>query len=143
MLRKLVSFLIITEPKKTGRWSLRAEVISIVCCFLRISVNTRVGYAQTIRISYAGLSGYNVPLWVTEEAGLFKKYGLPVELVLIDGGSTNIQALLANELRFINVGGSAAILASAHGAKVVIIATSYNFIPYSFVVNKYSFGRGS
>jgi ABC-type nitrate/sulfonate/bicarbonate transport system substrate-binding protein len=37
-------------------------------------------HAQTVRISYAGISGYNVPLWVADEAGLFKKYKLPVTL---------------------------------------------------------------
>ena len=56
-------------------------------------------HAQTVRISYAGISGYNVPLWVADEAGLFKKYKLAEELILISGGSINIQALLANEVR--------------------------------------------
>ncbi len=95
-----------------------------------------VGHAQTIRISYAGISGYNVPLWVTHEAALFKKYGLAADLILIEGGSTNIQALLANELQFANVAGSAPIQARMQGADVVIIATSYNLMPYSLIVRK-------
>jgi ABC-type nitrate/sulfonate/bicarbonate transport system substrate-binding protein len=123
-------------PKLACARNLRAGVISLVSFFLVIAFNACISHAQTVRISYAGLSGYNVPLWVSQEAGLFKKYGLPAELVLIDGGSTNIQVLLANEARFVNVAGSAPILASVHGAKVVIIAASYNFIPYSLVVNK-------
>ena len=94
------------------------------------------GYAQTVRISYAGISGYNVPLWVTDEAGLFKKYGLAEELILISGGSTNIQALLANEVRLANVAGSAPIQAKLQGGNVTIIASSYNYMPYSLVVNK-------
>ena len=94
------------------------------------------GYAQTVRISYAGISGYNVPLWVTDEAGLFKKYGLAEELILISGGSTNIQAVLANEIRLANVAGSAPIQAKLQGGNVTIIASSYNYMPYSLVVNK-------
>ena len=62
----------------------RADAISFVSFFLVIALNPCISNAQTVRISYAGLSGYNVPLWVSQEAGLFKKYGLPVELVLID-----------------------------------------------------------
>jgi NitT/TauT family transport system substrate-binding protein len=93
-------------------------------------------HAETIRISYAGISGYNVPLWVAHEAALFKKYELAEELILIGGGSTNIQAVLANEIRFANVSGSAPIQAKLQGGDVVIIASSYNYIPYSFVVNK-------
>ena len=42
----------------------------------------RFGHGQAIRISYAGTSGYNVPIWVTHEAGLFKKYGLNSELIM-------------------------------------------------------------
>ena len=95
-----------------------------------------VGHAQTIRISYAGISGYNVPLWVTHEAALFRKYGLAEEIILIGGGSTNIQAVLANEIRFANVSGSAPIQAKLQGGEVVIIASSYNYIPYSLVVHK-------
>lgn len=93
-------------------------------------------HAQTVRISYAGISGYNVPLWVADEAGLFKKYKLAEELILISGGSINIQALLANEVRLANVAGSAPIQAKLQGGNVTIIASSYNYMPYSFVVNK-------
>ncbi len=132
----LLSSSVFTKAKLAGARSLRAAVMSIVSFFLAVALYPSIGHAQTVRISYAGLSGYNVPLWVTQEAGLFKKHGLSVELVLIDGGSTNIQVLLANEVRFANVAGSAPILARAHGAKAVIVASSYNFIPYSFVVNK-------
>lgn len=91
---------------------------------------------QNIRSSYAGNSGYNVPLWVTQEADLFKKYGINSDLILISGGTQNIQALLANELQFANVSGTLPVLAAFRGADVTIIATSYNLMPYSFVVNQ-------
>jgi NitT/TauT family transport system substrate-binding protein len=92
--------------------------------------------SQTIRISDSGLSGYDVPIWVAHDAGLFKKHGLATELILIGGGATNVQALLANEIRFSHLSGSAPILAILQGAPVVIIATPYTYIPYSLVVGK-------
>jgi NitT/TauT family transport system substrate-binding protein len=92
--------------------------------------------SQTIRISHSGLSGYDVPIWVAHDAGLFKKHGLATELILIGGGSTNVQALLSNEIRFSLLSGSAPILAILQGAPVVIIATPYTYIPYSLVVGK-------
>jgi NitT/TauT family transport system substrate-binding protein len=91
-------------------------------------------HAENLRMSYAGTSGYNVPFWVTQEAGLFTKYGLSSELLLISGGSINVQALLANELQFVNAGATPAIQAILQGAPVVIIASYYNLMPYSFVV---------
>src|SRR5215470_1494612 len=87
--------------------------------------------AETLRMSYAGTSGYNVPFWVTQDAGLFKKYGLPSELLLISGGSTNIQGLLANEIQFVNVGATPAVQAILQGAEVVMIGSYYNLMPYS------------
>lgn len=94
------------------------------------------GQAQTVRSSYSGTSGQNLPFWLAHEAGLFKKYGLSAELILISGGSTNIQALLANELQFVNLGASAPIQAALQGAEIVIIATSYNLMPYGLITGK-------
>ncbi len=93
-------------------------------------------HAQTIRISYGGTSGYNVPLWVTHDAGLFKKNGLSSELILISGDAASLQAMLANELDFANAAGTTPIQARLQGADFVIIASSYNLMPYSFVVRK-------
>lgn len=101
---------------------------------LLILVAASAGYAQTVRVSYGGTSGYNVPLWVTHEAGLFKKYGLTAELILISGDAASIQALLANELQFANAAGTTPIQATLQGADTVIIVSSYNLMPYSFVV---------
>src|SRR5437870_13041294 len=83
------------------------------------------GYAQTVRTSYGGTSGYNVPLWVTQEAGLFKKHGITSELILISGDAASLQAMLANELHLTNAAGTAPIQATLQGADFVIIASSY------------------
>lgn len=91
---------------------------------------------QPVRISYGGTSGYNVPVWVTQEAGLFKKYGLNAELIFISGAAPGMQAMLANEVHFANTSGSAPINATLQGTDAVIIATFYDLIPYGFVVNK-------
>ena len=92
--------------------------------------------AQSVRISYGGTSGYNVPVWVTQDAGLFKKYGLNAELIFISGAAPGMQAMLANEVHFANTSGSAPINATLQGTDAVIIATSYDLIPYGFVVHK-------
>jgi ABC-type nitrate/sulfonate/bicarbonate transport system substrate-binding protein len=107
----------------------------MVILFLMFVMTPWFGYAQTIRISYGGTSGYNVPLWVTQEGGLFKKHGLTAELILISGDAASIQALLANELQFANAAATTPIQATLQGADTVLIASSYNLMPYSFVVN--------
>ena len=97
---------------------------------------SQFGYTQPFRISYGGTSGYNVPIWVTQEAGLFKKHGLNGELVMITGASQSMQAMLANETQVANTSGSAPIQAKIQGADAIIIATSYDLIPYGVVVHK-------
>jgi NitT/TauT family transport system substrate-binding protein len=89
--------------------------------------------AQTIRISYSGTSGQNLPFWVTYDAGLFKKHGVPAELILVAGGLTNIQAILANEIRFSYLGGASPIQAAIQGADIVVLATAYSLMPYGLV----------
>ncbi|HEV8343047.1 MAG TPA: NrtA/SsuA/CpmA family ABC transporter substrate-binding protein [Candidatus Binatia bacterium] len=110
----------------------RCKTIIVVLGLLGVS---SLGHAQTVRISYGGTSGYNVPIWVAYEAGLFKKYGLTGELILISGDAASIQALLANDLQFTNAAGTTPIQATLQGADPVIIASSYNLMPYSFVVH--------
>jgi len=34
---------------------------------------SRARFRSKVRTSYGGTSGYNVPLWVAQEAGFFKK----------------------------------------------------------------------
>ena len=76
-----------------------------------------VSYSQPIRISYSGVSGQNLPFWVTYEAGLYKKHGLNAEMVLISGGLTNIQALLANEIAFTYLGAASPIRGNFTGRR--------------------------
>ena len=77
-----------------------------------------------------------MPFWLAHEAGLFKKYGLNDEVLLISGSVTTMQALLAGEIQFVNSSGAPAINARLQGADIAIIASYYNFMPYALVVNK-------
>ncbi len=96
----------------------------------------RLAQAQSLRITYSGVSGQNLPFWVTYEAGLYKKYGLNAEMVLISGGLTNIQAMMANEIAFSYLGGSSPIQAILQGADLVILGTAYGLMPYGVIASK-------
>ena len=96
----------------------------------------RVAQAQSLRVSYSGVSGQNLPFWVTYGAGLYKKHGLNVEMVLISGGLTNIQAIMANEIAFSYLGGASPIQAILQGADLVILGTAYGLMPYGVIASK-------
>jgi ABC-type nitrate/sulfonate/bicarbonate transport system substrate-binding protein len=91
---------------------------------------------QSLRISYSGVAGQNLAIWVTYEAGLFKKYGLNPEMLMIAGGVTNLQALMAGEIAFVYQGGASPVQAMAQNADVTILATAYGLMPYGIVTSK-------
>ncbi|MET0502414.1 MAG: hypothetical protein ABW172_12900 [Candidatus Binatia bacterium] len=49
-------------------------------------------WAQTIAISYPGLSGESSSLWMASEGGFFKENGLDAKLVYMEGGRLSIKA---------------------------------------------------
>ena len=86
-----------------------------------------------VRAGYSGISGYQVPLWLAVDLGLFKKYGLTVEPVLFRGGSESAAALTAGEIQFDAVAPQPHIAANLSGADIIIIGTYFNKHTYSVV----------
>jgi ABC-type nitrate/sulfonate/bicarbonate transport system substrate-binding protein len=83
--------------------------------------------AQTkFRASFAGTTGYHLPIWVQKQEGLDKKYGLDMELLLIAGGARIIQTLLSGELILTHSGASTVARAGIAGADLTMIATVMN-----------------
>jgi NitT/TauT family transport system substrate-binding protein len=87
-------------------------------------------YAATpFLVSYGGTAGYQLPLWVNRELGFSKKHGVDLELILIQAGSPNIQALLGGSIQLTQTAASSSILGAVRGAPVVIVATLENKLP--------------
>jgi ABC-type nitrate/sulfonate/bicarbonate transport system substrate-binding protein len=84
-------------------------------------------------VSYGGTAGYQLPLWVNKELGFSKKYGVDLEIVLIQAGSPNIQALLGGSIQLTQTAASSAVLGAARGAPVVIVATLENKLPLQLI----------
>src|SRR6516165_4707723 len=70
----------------------------------------------------------------TPIAGLYKKYGLDVDLVLIRSAATITAALIAGETPMIQLGGNGTIQAALQGADCVNVQTLVPIIPQSLVV---------
>ncbi|HKA32270.1 MAG TPA: ABC transporter substrate-binding protein [Candidatus Binatia bacterium] len=109
-----------------SRWIAALGIAAALAC-------AQPSRAQTIHLSYSGNSGQNIPFWVTYDSGMFKKYGLSTDLVLISGGLTNIQAVMANEIRFSYLGAASPIQAAVQGADIMILATVYGLMPYGLI----------
>lgn len=71
--------------------------------------SAQAGEATRFIVSYGGTAGYHLPLWVNRELGFSKKYGVDLELVLIQAGSPNIQALLGGSIQLTQTAASSAV----------------------------------
>ena len=89
-----------------------------------------------LRASYAGTTGYHLPMWVQKQEGLDKKYGLDMEILLIAGGSRIIQTLLSGELLLTHSGASTVARAGIAGADLTMIATVMNQVNWRIVARK-------
>jgi len=54
--------------------------------------------AAPLRLSYSVVGPSVAGVWMAQETGTFKKYGLDVQLIYIPSSGTNIQALLDGSL---------------------------------------------
>ena len=89
---------------------------------------------ERLTLGYSSVSGNRAPLWIAKDMGLFRKYGLDVNLIFIRSGATATQALIGGDIQLVAATGSAAIVAAASGAPLVIIAsigpTAYQLIAH-------------
>ncbi len=92
--------------------------------------------AEKIRFAYISDSpGSSAPYWIAKEAGLFKKYGLDVELIFINGSTRGIQSLIAGDLAFAGAVGTSAINGKLAGGDIFIVDSLVNTLPY-YIIGK-------
>jgi len=95
-----------------------------------------IGAQERLLVSYAGFAGFQAPAWAAKDLGLFSKYGLSTELVMIPGSARGAQALLGGSTHFGQIDGTALIAAINQGADLVLISASLNKFPFSLVAQK-------
>ncbi|MEO6165447.1 MAG: ABC transporter substrate-binding protein [Candidatus Binatia bacterium] len=78
--------------------------------------------AQTIKIPYVSISGFQAPLYLGERAGLFKKNQLDAQLIYMPGGSLIVQILLSGDVGVASFAPPSAVSAWAKGAELAIVA---------------------
>jgi ABC-type nitrate/sulfonate/bicarbonate transport system substrate-binding protein len=77
----------------------------------------------------------SVPFWIAKETGLFKKHGLDVDMLYINGSTRGIQSLVAGDLNFTGAVGTSAINGRLAGGDIFIINSLVNTLPY-YIIGK-------
>ena len=105
--------------------SKRLTAIALAAIFVLCTANTRA--EQNLRLAYISDSpGSSSPYWIAKEAGLFKKHGLDVELIFVNGSTRGIQSLVAGDIDFASAVGTSAINGKLAGGDIVIFDSLVN-----------------
>jgi len=123
------------ETRSAGE-PMKHNFIIVAFAILLAALTWQSAPAQTIHMSYPGLTGESCPLWIAKEAGLFKQNGIDAELVYMEGGRLSIQSLLSGSTQFMAGDAVSALSAVAGGADIVLLASAKNVLPYVFAVSK-------
>jgi len=87
----------------------------------------------------AGVAGPAVNLvyaYLAQDAGLWRKYGLDVRMILFEAGSTLAQVARTGEVSFAINSGPTSIASRTQGADAIMVAAMVNTLPYSLVTAK-------
>jgi len=88
------------------------------------------------RLNFAYISpnaGSCSVIWVAKDAGIFKKHGLDVNVVYIEGTPKALMSLFAGELQVVAGTGPAVVQAKMRGADVTMIMGFEVFLPYYLI----------
>ena len=106
-------------------------LLLLLCFALAPSASAQL---TKLRAAYSAESSWSLATWIAHDAGLYKKYGIDVDIVLIRSASTITAALIAGEAPMIQLGGNGTIQAALQGADTVNVLTLVPIIPQSLVV---------
>ncbi len=97
----------------------------------------RAGAAERLTLIHTFTSGSTLPLWVAQESGIFKKHGLDVQLLSVQGSSRGAQALLAGDAQVVAMGGEAVILAAPKGGEMKMFVSIVDVFPSTIFTAKH------
>jgi ABC-type nitrate/sulfonate/bicarbonate transport system substrate-binding protein len=103
-----------------------------------VLLNFHFAYGEMTRliVAYASPAASFCPGWIAQREGIFARYGLNVELVLMQGASTYMAALANGNIQVLYGGGTAVSRAIATGGfDLVVIATETRYVPLRLMVN--------
>jgi NitT/TauT family transport system substrate-binding protein len=107
-----------------------------LCTFSQSGVAFSQDKVEKMHIGYSAQAGAFAPIWITKEAGLFKKNGLDVDLLFIPGGPTAAASMLAGEVQAVAMAGPAVVSSNLGGTDLVMIAGIVNTFAFQVITVK-------
>jgi ABC-type nitrate/sulfonate/bicarbonate transport system substrate-binding protein len=93
---------------------------SVLCVWLLASA-VPLAAKDKLVVGYTAITGIKAGLWIADEGGLFDKYGLDTDIILINTASKMAQAMMGGDVPFAGAGGIAAVSATLAGGDFVMV----------------------
>lgn len=121
----------------------RPGILGLVVLFLTALASLPAGAQQRadhVRLGMAGISGTNAPPYIGYKLGLFAKYGIDLEPIYFQGGTTLNQAVTAGDVQLELIAAGPVLSADAAGADLIFLQGMVNTFPY-VIVSRQSISR--
>ena len=113
----------------------RQAWLALLAISLFAYLDSANGQATKLVMAYASPAATFCPGWIARREGVFAKYNLDVDMVLMQGASTYMAALATGNIQVLYGGGTAVSRAIATGGfDLAVIATETRYIPLRLMV---------
>lgn len=114
---------------------MRTQTLILLLSTLLLAIAARSVNAED-RLNFAYISpnaGSSSVLWIAKDAGIFKKHGLDVNVIYIEGTPKALMSLFAGELQVVAGTGPAVASARVRGADASMIMGFEVYLPYYLI----------
>ena len=94
---------------------------------------TRSLAADKIRVGFPSLATALSPSWITADKGMWRKYGIDVELIYLDGGARSVAALIGGSAQLIIGSDILVTIANIQGGNLIRLGVTTNTLGYALV----------
>lgn len=108
----------------------------MIVLLLQLAVPPEPQAQDKLLISYGGHNETVGPMWVAVDKGLFKKYGLDVNMLQVRNGQVSLTAVMAGDVQGFWPAISSVLSGASGGAKLGCVAHPFNKISRELIVRK-------
>src|ERR1043166_8749459 len=121
-----------------GRMGVLGKAFLIVTSSLGIvsSVPLNGLSQERVKVAYSSADASNTVWFTALDAGLYRQYGLDVELIFIQSSTMSVSTVVSGDIQVANVSGGAVASAAVGGASLVMTACYINTLPYELIVQE-------
>jgi NitT/TauT family transport system substrate-binding protein len=122
-----------TSSRMTSAWwKVLPVTVALILVWGAAQTAADAAEAEKLNVFYSSIAATSMVTWIPKEAGIYKKYGLDVNLIYVVGAQA-IATLISGDTHIGQGSGAAAVLSRLSGSNVTIIGTPVNVIQMSLV----------